>query len=64
MEFIGVYKKENLIGIIDLDEVDVNFLHRMFEQGYSFSKISKKLLASILTQKPFIKLSQLHPYAS
>ena len=46
MEFIGVYKRENLIGIIDLDEVDVNFLHRMFEQGYSFSKISKKLLAS------------------
>ena len=46
MEFIGVYKKENLIGLIDLDEVDVNFLHRMFEQGYSFSKISKKLLAS------------------
>jgi len=46
MEFIGVYKRENLIGIIDLDEVDVNFLHRMFEQGYSFNKISKKLLAS------------------
>lgn len=45
MEFVGVYKKENLIGIIDLDEVDVNFLHRMFEQGYSFNKISKKLLA-------------------
>ena len=46
MEFIGVYKREKLIGMIDLDEVDVNFLHRMFEQGYSFNKISKKLLAS------------------
>ena len=44
MEYIGVHKKEKLIGIIDLDEVDVNFLHRMFEQGYEFRKISKKLL--------------------
>lgn len=45
MEYIGVHKKEKLIGIIDLDEVDISFLHRMFEQGYEFRKVSQKILA-------------------
>ena len=37
------------------DEVDVNFLHRMFEQGYSFNKISKKLLAGKENLLNFVK---------
>jgi len=45
MEYVGVHKKEKLVGIIDLDEVEISFLDRMFEQGYEFRKISKKLLA-------------------
>ena len=42
MEFIGVYKKNKMIGMIDLDEITIEFLDRMFHEGYEFSKISKK----------------------
>ena len=46
MEFIGVYKKNKMIGMIDLDEITIEFLDRMFHEGYEFSKISKKDLVS------------------
>ena len=42
MEYIAVLKKNKVIGLIDLDEVTINFLHRMFEEGYEFNKLSKK----------------------
>jgi hypothetical protein len=42
MEFIGVYKKDKMVGMIDLDEITIEFLDRMFEDGYKFSKILKK----------------------
>jgi len=42
MEFIGVYKKNKMIGTIDLDEITVELLDRMFHEGYEFSKITKK----------------------
>ena len=42
MEYIAIQKKDKVIGVIDLDEIDVNFLHRMFHEGYEFSKITKK----------------------
>ena len=54
MEYVGVYKKEKMVGIIDLDEVEVNFLNRMFYDGYSFKKISKNLLDN---NKNFLNLS-------
>lgn len=41
MEYIGVYKKNKMIGTIDLDEVNVEFLDRMFYEGYEFCKIVK-----------------------
>ena len=41
MEYIGVYKKNKMIGMIDLDEITVELLDRMFEEGYEFNKISK-----------------------
>ena len=42
MEFIGVYKKNKMIGMIDLDEVNIEFLDRMFHEGFEFSRLSKK----------------------
>jgi hypothetical protein len=42
MEFIGVYKKNKMIGMIDLDEITIEFLDRMFQEGYEFMKLSKK----------------------
>ena len=42
MEFIGILKKNKMIGMIDLDEVNIEFLDRMFQEGYEFNKISKK----------------------
>jgi hypothetical protein len=42
MEFIGVYKKNKMIGTIDLDEITIEFLDRMFQEGYEFMKLSKK----------------------
>jgi len=42
MEFIGVYKKDKIVGIIDLDEVSIGFLDRMFHEGFAFNKITKK----------------------
>ncbi len=42
MEFIGIFKKNKMIGMIDLDEVNIEFLDRMFHEGYEFNKISKK----------------------
>jgi hypothetical protein len=44
MEFIGVYKKNKMIGMIDLDEITVEFLDRMFQEGYEFNKILNKNL--------------------
>jgi hypothetical protein len=44
MEFIGVYKKNKMIGMIDLDEITVEFLDRMFHEGYEFNKILNKNL--------------------
>lgn len=45
MEFVGIFKKNKMIGIIDLDEINIEFLDRMFHEGYEFNKISKKDLA-------------------
>lgn len=42
MEYVGVYKKSKMIGMIDLDEITVELLDRMFHEGYEFSKITKK----------------------
>jgi|LakMenEpi03Aug12_release.lakeMendotaPanAssembly.Ray.scaffolds.fasta_scaffold2949463_1 hypothetical protein len=42
MEYIAIHKKDKVIGVIDLDEVTIGFLDRMFHEGYEFSKISKK----------------------
>jgi hypothetical protein len=42
MEYVGVYKKNKMIGMIDLDEITVELLDRMFHEGYEFSKITKK----------------------
>jgi len=42
MEFIGVYKKNKMVGMIDLDEITVELLDRMFQEGYEFNKFSKK----------------------
>lgn len=44
MEFIGVYKQNKMIGMIDLDEITVEFLDRMFQEGYEFNRISKNNL--------------------
>jgi hypothetical protein len=44
MEFIGVYKKDKMVGMIDLDEITVEFLDRMFYEGYEFSKVLKNNL--------------------
>lgn len=44
MEFIGVYKKNKMIGMIDLDEITVEFLDRMFQEGYEFNKVLKNKL--------------------
>ena len=42
MEYVGVYKKSKMIGMIDLDEITVELLDRMFHEGYEFMKLSKK----------------------
>jgi len=42
MEFIGVYKKNKMVGMIDLDEITVELLDRMFQEGYEFNKLTKK----------------------
>ena len=42
MEYIAIHKKDKVIGVIDLDEVNIEFLDRMFHEGYEFNKISKK----------------------
>ena len=41
MEYIAVVKKDKVIGVIDLDAVTINFLDRMFQEGYEFNKLSK-----------------------
>jgi hypothetical protein len=42
MEFIGIFKKNKMVGMIDLDEVNIEFLDRMFYEGFEFNKLSKK----------------------
>jgi hypothetical protein len=42
MEYIAIQKKDRIVGVIDLDEVTIGFLDRMFNEGFSFSKITKK----------------------
>jgi hypothetical protein len=44
MEFIGVYKKNKMIGMIDLDEITVELMDRMFQEGYEFNKVLKNKL--------------------
>jgi putative methionine-R-sulfoxide reductase with GAF domain len=42
MEYIAIHKKDKVIGVIDLDEITIEFLDRMFQEGYEFMRLSKK----------------------
>ena len=55
MEYIAVVKKNKIIGVIDLDAVTVNFLDRMFQEGYEFNKLSKNYLERNTDLPIFVK---------
>ena len=55
MEYIAVVKKDKVIGVIDIDSVTVNFLDRMFQEGYEFNKISKNDLERNSNSPIFVK---------
>ena len=43
MEFVSVYKKGELIGVLNLDEVTVKFIYELKHKRYEFKKISKNV---------------------
>lgn len=55
MEYIAIQKKDKIVGVIDLDEVTIGFLDRMFNEGFSFSKITKKDLERNGNISTFVK---------
>ena len=55
MEYIAIHKKDKVIGVIDLDEVTIGFLDRMFHEGFAFSKITKKDLERNENITTFVK---------
>jgi putative methionine-R-sulfoxide reductase with GAF domain len=55
MEFIGIYKKDKIVGVIDLDAVTIGFLDKMFDEGFEFNKISKNDLEHNKNISIFVK---------
>jgi len=54
MEFVSVYKKGELIGVLNLDEVTVKFIYELKHKRYEFKKISKNVFEN---GKKFLNLS-------
>lgn len=54
MEFVSVYKKGEMLGVLNLEDVSVKFLHELKHKRYQFKKISKNIFES---EKNFLHLS-------
>lgn len=54
MEFVSVYKKGELIGVLNLDEVTVKFIYELKHKRYEFKKIPKNVFEN---GKKFLNLS-------
>lgn len=54
MEFVSVYKKGEMLGVLNLDDVTVKFIHELKHNRYEFKKISKNVFEG---GKNFLNLS-------
>ena len=43
MEFVSVYKEGKMLGVLNLDDVSVKFLHELKHKRYEFKKISENV---------------------